>query len=77
MTAEQSPTVGSSARKSFAFQKRKIPGARAVSALLSDTLKDDACTAIEELKALNINNIQILSIFKAFSSSMAVQASKS
>ena len=29
--------------------------------LLSDTLKDDACTAIEELKALNINNIQILS----------------
>ena len=24
-------------------------------------LKDDACTAIEELKALNINNIQILS----------------
>ena len=29
--------------------------------LLSDTLKDDACIAIEELKALNINNIQILS----------------
>ena len=29
--------------------------------LLSDTLKDDACKAIEELKALNINNIQILS----------------
>ena len=30
MTAEQSPTVGSSAQKSFAFQKRKIPGARAI-----------------------------------------------
>lgn len=29
--------------------------------LLSDTLKEDAIRAIEELKALNINNIQILS----------------
>jgi len=35
MTAEQSPDVGSSARKSFACQKRKISGARAVSAPLS------------------------------------------
>lgn len=29
--------------------------------LLSDTLKEDAAKAIEDLKALNINNIQILS----------------
>ena len=29
--------------------------------LLSDTLKEDARKAIEDLKALNINNIQILS----------------
>lgn len=29
--------------------------------LLSDTLKEDACTAIENLKLLNIKNIQILS----------------
>ena len=35
MTAEQSPTVGNSAQKSFACQKKKIPGARAVSVLLS------------------------------------------
>ena len=33
MTAEQSPTVGNSAQKSFACQKKKIPGARAVSVL--------------------------------------------
>ena len=29
--------------------------------LLSDTLKEDAVNAVKELKALNINNIQILS----------------
>ena len=29
--------------------------------LLADTLKDDAKTAIDNLKALNIENIQILS----------------